>query len=132
MKIYTLTLNYTQRKRAERHDVMRNAVLNAGDTYFTLSDIADFLDDVRKIYADVKRLAKLCETVDIELTVAEYKRHGSGVHSNLSQENFDRWTYYGTAENDGIHLDADTRYTTETHDIWMDFAKFDPLHDITA
>lgn len=94
--------------------------------------MAVFIDDIRKIYKDVKRLAKVGHPVEIELTVAEYKRHGSGDHCTLSQGNFDRWEYLGTAEADGIHLDPDGKYTEPSHDIWLDFEKFDPLHDITA
>ena len=131
MKNYTLTLSYVQIKRNERVDVTRSAVLAAGDMAFNLQDIATFLDDIRKIYNDVKRLAKLCETVEIELTVAEYSRHGHD-RMQLRDEDFKCWTYAGIAEADGIHLEPDTRYVPESHDMWLDFGKFDPLHDITA
>lgn len=129
MKIYTLKLNYAEVKKGLKVDVTRTACMNAGDTYFTLSDIAAFLDDIRKIYRDVKRLAEVAHPIEVELTVAEYRRATGG---QLQDKNFDCWTYLGTAEKEGIHLNPDTRYTNECHDIWLDFGKFDPLNDITA
>ena len=127
MKIYHFNLNYQTVKRGITVDTTRSAVLNAGGNYFNLRDIAEFLDDVKKIYADVKRLAKECKYIDVEICVSEYEND-----SNYIVKNFDRWTYNGIAEAEGIHLDADTKYTNECHDMWLDFAKFDPLHDITA
>lgn len=127
MKIYHVNLNYQTVKRGITVDTMRSAVLNSGGEYFQLSDIAEFLEDIKKIYADVKRLAKNGQWIEVEIYVSDYEDE-----KNYIVRNFDRWTYYGIAEADGIHLDADTKYTNECHDIWLDFAKFDPLHDITA
>lgn len=127
MKTYHVTLNYETVKRGIKVDTTRTAQLNAGGNYFTLSDICEFLDDLKKIYADVKRLAKDGKWIEVEICVSEYESD-----TNYITKNFDRWTYYGIAEAEGIHLDADTKYTNECHDIWLDFAKFDPLRDITA
>ena len=121
MKYYKMTLSYQTTKKGLTVDVTRSAVLRCGDTYFTLSDIATFLDDIKKIKNDIKRLAKDGQTIEVELTVSEYKRNDTT--KMLDSVNFDRWTYYGIAYNDGIHLDADVRYTTESHDIWIDFEK---------
>lgn len=132
MKSYTLNLNYQEKKRGLTVDVTRTATMNCGDSGFELKEIATFLDDVRKIYKDVKRLSKTAHHIEVELSVAEYRIHGIDGHRHSTQENFDFWKYYGSAEEDGIHLEADERYTEPSHDMWLDFGKFDPLNDITA
>ena len=127
MKIYHVNLSYQSVKRGIKVDTMRSAVLNTGGEYFQLSDISEFLEDIKKIYTDVKRLAKNGQWIEVEIYVSDYEDE-----KNYIVRNFDRWTYYGIAEAEGIHLDADTKYTNECHDMWLDFAKFDPLRDITA
>lgn len=132
MKCYDFALHYEEVKKGVTISVTRTAVLHCGDTDFTLSKISEFLDDMRKIYKDVKRLAKTAHYIDVELTVAEYKRHGGNSCGQLEQLNFDRWYYTGSAENDGIHLEADTRYTEASHDMWLDFERVNILNDIAA
>lgn len=128
MKYYEMTLNYDVMKKGIKVNVSRSAVLKSGDSDFTLKDIHSFISDIKKIYKDAARLAKDSSFISVELTVSEYQR-GSGY--NLISKNFDRWTYEGAAEADGIHLNPDLRYTIESHDIWLDFHG-DPLEDITA
>lgn len=128
MKYYEMTLNYEVVKKGIKVDVSRSAVLKSGDSDFTLKDIHSFISDIKKIYKDAARLAKDGTFISVELTVSEYQR-GSGY--NLISKNFDRWTYEGAAEADGIHLNPDLRYTAESHDIWLDYHG-DPLEDITA
>ena len=128
MKYYEFVLNYETVKQGIRVDTTRSAVLKSGDSDFTLKDIHSFISDIKKIYKDAARLAKAGAYISAELTVSEYER-GSGY--NLISKNFDRWTYEGAAEADGIHLNPDLRYTIESHDIWLDFHG-DPLEDITT
>ncbi len=132
MKFYDFTLHYEEIKKGVTISITRTAKLECGDSNFTLSKISEFLNDIRKIYRDVKRLSKTAHHIDVELTVSEYKKHGNDLHGQLEQLNFDRWYYIGSAECDGIHLEADERYTELTHDMWLDFAKIDILNDITA
>ena len=132
MKCYDFALHYEEVKRGVTISVTRTAILHCGDTDFTLSKIAEFLDDMRKIYKDVKRLSKDSHYIEVELTVAEYKRHGGNSCGQLEQLNFDRWQYRGEASGIGIRLDADTRYTPAYHDMWLDFEKVDIFNDITA
>ena len=90
---------------------------------FKLEQLADFLDDLKKVVDVYKRSIREDLWCEIELMVSEYDI----TDENWNQIKFDRWEYNGHPANDdgfrsddnsiNIYLSPDTKYTDEHHDI---------------
>lgn len=113
------------------------------------SKIVEFQKSGNKLLREVKKLLSAGQWLEFSITtsgyedVAEYTQYTQfGPHkSTCNQLFFNCWKYTGNglSESDGadlgvdggLHLEADTRYTDETHDIWIPWVQdiFKALED---
>lgn len=129
MKSYDLKLSYSKVLKNTLVSVKKEASLSVGEgTFFKLSEIDEFKKAIKSIYREVKKLSENDIDISIDLWISEYTRNEDGT---LKQTKFDAWYYEGPAECDGIHLNPDTRYTPEVHDMWLSYTG-NPFEDITA
>lgn len=105
------------------------------------SKIVEFQKSGNKLLREVKKLLSAGQWLEFSIMtsgyedVEEYTEYTQfGPHkSTCNQLFFNCWKYEGNgmSESDGadlgadggLHLEADTRYTVETHDIWMPWSE---------
>ena len=133
MKSYHLHLHVEDYKKGERH-------VSDYETYLTidentvLRDFIDFEDEAKQIWRTAISAAKRAALVEVELTRALYERTGDP-DERLKSMDFDRWHTRELSDittekgEEGVYLAPDTRYTEETHDMWLGR---DIMRDVTA
>lgn len=119
---YTMHFKTNQYKNGVSITIERKADLELG-VYTSFDDILRFESDVKKILNAVKKAYRNGDYIEVDLCVANYQTdyHDDGGFDN-KQLTFDRWYYEGLQDNeDGLHLNADERYTEPSHDLWLDY-----------
>lgn len=119
---YTMHFETIQYSKGTTIKIEKKASLEMGvDTKF--QDIIQFEADVKKILNAIKKAYKRGDYINVDICAANYQTtyHEDGSFTN-EQLTFDRWFYEGLQDNeDGLHMEADARYTEEWHDLWLDY-----------
>ena len=121
-KTISVELVITRRSKGEEHKSKYETRIKFGHETL-IGDIADFVDDMKKIWTKAIDAAKHWENVsdiDMEISEAVYEHETGGEWKSL---NFDRW-YLRNMEDictekgeESIYLVPDTRYTSENRDM---------------
>lgn len=121
-KSVSIRISYTKFGRNTEVSVTRKADVKFG-TETTFAQIADFLEDFKKVIQGFKYCAKNGSFCKVYLSVSTYT--GGDEASQLKQHSFNGWKFEDTPdyECEGLYLSPDTQYTSEDHDIWIDFSE---------
>lgn len=118
-KCIDMELVITRRARGEEHKSKYTARIKL-EHETLIGDIADFTENVKKIWSKAMEAAKHCENVsdiDVEVIESVYEREP------WRQVCFDRWYLRNMGDistekgEEGIYLVPDTRYTEENRDM---------------
>lgn len=117
-----IRISYTKYSRNSEVSVTRKAGVTFG-TETTFAQIEGFLGDFKKVVQGYKYCAKNGSFCEVYLSVSTYT--GGDAASQLKQLSFNGWKFEGTPdyECEGLYLSPDTQYTSEEHDIWIDFSE---------
>lgn len=128
-KVIELSISYTESKGNTKVDVCRKAELEYS-LETTFAGIAHFLEDFQSVLNSYKHCMKAATYCKIYLSIATYDQARSPL--TLHQTGFDGWKFEGVpcANDEGLYLTPDVRYTNEQHDIYIAFAE--PILDQLA
>lgn len=130
MKVYDIEMVVSK----ETVHVKRRKEYRYGLSFEDTSDlqkVIEFMEGMKKIVREGVAAFKREDHVELEITRAVYERMPEGSPDRLRSVDFDRWTsdsWNNDIDETGIHFNPDTRYTSETHDIWLD--RSDPLEGL--
>ena len=116
-----IAISYTKHSKNAEVSVRRKAEVSFGaDTAF--SGIEGFLEDFKKVIQGYKYCVNNGIRCEVYLSSAIYDHPGSG---ELKSRSFNGWQFEGvpSCEDEGLYLSPDVRYTSECHDIYIDFSK---------
>lgn len=118
-----MELSYKVYRKNVKVTVERKAGVEFGaETDF--AQIAEFLKDVKKVIQGFKYCAKNGVFCKVYLSSAIYDVVDGP--ESLKSRSFNGWQFEDvpmSGDGEGMYLSPDTRYTVESHDIWIDFAQ---------
>lgn len=127
-KSIRIEITYTKHTEVSQVDVRRNACIEFGvDT--TFSDMDKFFKNFKRVISAYKHCAKIGTFCKVYLSISNWERASlptDTVEGNLKQLSFRGWYFEDVpmaGDVEGLHLNPDTRYTEEQHDIYIDFAE---------
>lgn len=118
MKQYTLRFETNIiEKKGTTVRLTREAQLSCGDETI-LTDIKNFLDNVKLIYKEIQKCYKEGRFCEIRFDIWY-----SDTEANRQQRRrYDEWNFKGYPEEvEGIYLQANTNYTPEEKDLYLTF-----------
>lgn len=121
-KSVKIRISYTKDSRNSEVSVTRKAGVTFG-TETTFAQIEGFLEDFKKVIQGYKYCAKNRIFCEVYLSVSTH--NGGDGTSQPQQHSFNGWKFEETPdyECEGMYLRPDFRYTSEEHDIWIDFSE---------
>lgn len=127
-KNFSLEVEINWSKGTEEHTWNDKATLECSEET-NFSDIVNFLDKIKKIVSRVKKVyGKFGEDARYNLSFTEYVYSHNDNGGKMVE--YDRWESVrnGDVNEEGIYFTPDTRYTEETRDMYIGYAK--PLEDL--
>lgn len=121
-KAIEISIEYTNTKRNCQADIKQKAEVEFGvNTVF--ASIERFMDDFNKVLSAYKHCAESNTYCKVYLSVAAYDQAGN--YQTTRQNSFRGWFFEGTpnADDEGLYLSPDIKYTEESHDIYIAFDK---------
>jgi hypothetical protein len=117
MKCYDFEIQTEKTNRNVKVAVNRKASLTLDDNT-CIGDIIQFEQDAKKVLNAVKKAYKDDMFMNVSLSVMVYDEGCDG----LVSKSYDHWQFIGYQDGDeGLHMNPDTRYTDEYHDIWIGY-----------
>lgn len=121
-KSIEISIEYTKTKRNCQVDVKQKAEVEFGiNTVF--ASVEHFLRDFNKVLNGYKHCAESNTYCKVYLSVATYDQAGN--YKTMKQTSFRGWYFDGvpSMDDEGLYLSPDTKYTEESHDIYIVFAE---------
>lgn len=119
MKSLSFKLAYTKYMKSGRREITIEKEIQI-DRDTTFGDVAEWLDALKKAVAEAVRVRKSSNTYSFELVRSTYTGWHHSEDAPLVQRSYDRWTAYGEEQDEeGVHLNPDTRYTMEYWDLYL-------------
>ena len=118
-----IEISYTSHSKNTEVTVHRKADISFG-TETTFARIEGFLEDFKKIVQCYKYCAKNAVFCKVYLSCAVYDMPDS--IETLKSRSFICWQFEGVPQDgdaDGMYLSPDPRYTSQEHDIYIDFSE---------
>lgn len=119
-KAIEISIEYTKTKRNCQVDIKQKAEVEFGiNTSF--ASIERFIDDFNNVLSAYKHCAGSSTYCKVYLSVATYDQAGN--YKTMRQNSFKGWYFNGipSADDEGLYLSPDIKYTEESHDIYIAF-----------
>lgn len=120
-KSVDIEIFYENVRKNMKVNVQRSARVNFG-TETSFAQVEEFLEEFQKVIQCLKYCVRNAVFCKVYLSSAVYER--SGTADTLKSISFNGWKFEGIpSEVDGMYLSPDLQYTSEEHDIWIDFTQ---------
>lgn len=118
MKTFKITLTTKVNKKGETVEQTFTADLRL-DNNVAFSEMVEFFESVKNLWKKAMTASKKGSYIDMEVVTATYENWHNPNKPLITKE-FNRWTFTGyNDDQDGIYLQADTRYTPAHRDMYL-------------
>ena len=119
MKNYIMKLEtVTTKEKSELRSRYRAELDICDDMRF--SENEEFTEQVMMIWEKAMQASRRGDYMEMEVIQAAYEGRIDELKHDLEQKDFDRWYFRGRNKDaDGIYLDADSRYTSPSRDLFL-------------